>query len=89
MVCCRFNKNYYSIVPSDHAFEANPKSLDMFFAKYSLKRISLENQSVYYNRFTDVFKIFKNSKASEKLYKKFAQKFNLGDTFECIYQKVK
>ena len=85
----RFNKNYYSIVPSDHAFEANPKSLDMFFAKYSLKRISLENQSIYYNRFTDVFKIFKNSKLSEKLYKKLAQKFNLRDTFECIYQKVK
>lgn len=85
----RFNKNYYSIVPSDHAFEANTKSLDMFFAKYSLKRISLENQSIYYNRFTDVFKIFKNSKLSEKLYKKLAQKFNLGDTFECIYQKVK
>ena len=85
----RFNKDYYSIVPSDHAFEANPKSLDMFFAKYSLKRISLENQSIYYNRFTDVFKLFKNSKISEKIYKKLAQKFNLGDTFECIYQKVK
>lgn len=85
----RFNKNYFSIVPSDHAFEANPKSLDILMSKYSLKCINLENQSVYYNRFCDIFGfnfIIKNNFLSG-IYSSFAKSKNLGDTFECIYQK--
>ena len=85
----RFNKNYFSIVPSDHAFEANPKSLDILLSKYSLKCINLENQSVYYNRFCDIFnlKFISKNKLLYKIYNISAKKKNLGDTFECIYQK--
>ena len=83
----RFNKNYFSIVPTDHAFEANPKSLDILLSKYSLKRINLENQSIYYNRFCDIFNLnlIRNNKGIANLYRSAAQKKNLGDTFECIY----
>ncbi|MDO6993515.1 methyltransferase domain-containing protein [Brachyspira innocens] len=85
----RFNKNYFSIVPSDHAFEANPKSLDILLSKYSLKCINLENQSVYYNRFCDIFnlKFISKSKLLSKIYNVSAKNKNLGDTFECIYKK--
>ena len=85
----RFNKNYFSIVPSDHAFEANPKSLDILLSKYSLKCINLENQSLYYNRFCDIFnlKFISKNKLLSKIYNVSAKKKNLGDTFECIYKK--
>ena len=85
----RFNKNYFSIVPSDHAFEANPKSLNILMSKYSLKCVNLENQSIYYNRFCDIFNfefIRKNNLIS-KIYTHTAKNSNLGDTFECIYSK--
>ena len=87
----RFNKNYFSIVPTDHAFEANPKSLDILLSKYSLKRINLENQSIYYNRFCDIFNLsfIKNNKGISNLYRYIAKKKNLGDTFECIYINTK
>ena len=86
----KFNKNYFKIVPSDHAFETNPKSLDKFFKKYSLKRIYLKNGSVYYNRFCDIFnlKFLKENKTSKNFYDFIAKKYNLGDTFECIYKKI-
>lgn len=85
----RFNKNYFSIVPSDHAFEANPKSLDILMSKYSLKCIALENQSVYYNRFCDIFgfNFIKKNTILSKIYNSIAKNKNLGDTFECIYSK--
>lgn len=85
----KFNKNYFSIVPSDHAFEANPKSLDILMSKYSLKCINLENQSVYYNRFCDIFSFnfIKNNKLLSGIYSSLAKSKNLGDTFECIYHK--
>ena len=85
----KFNKNYFKIVPSDHAFETNPKALDNFLKKYSLKRMYLKNKSVYYNRFCDIFnlKFLKENKTSKNLYNSFAEKYNLGDTFECIYKK--
>ena len=72
----KFNKNYFKIVPSDHAFETNPKSLDKFFKKYSLKRIYLKNGSVYYNRFCDIFnlKFLKENKTSKKFYDFIAKK---------------
>ena len=85
----RFNKNYFSIVPSDHAFESNPKSLNILMSKYSLKCVNLENQSIYYNRFCDIFNfefIRKNNLIS-KIYTHTAKNSNLGDTFECIYSK--
>ena len=87
----RFNKDYFSIVPSDHAFESNPKSLDIFLSKYSLKRIDLENQSIYYNRFCDIFNFsfIKQNQSISKLYRYIAQKKNFGDTFECIYINTK
>lgn len=87
----KFNKNYFKIVPSDHAFETNPKALDNFLKKYSLKRMYLKNKSVYYNRFCDIFnlKFLKENKTSKNLYNSFAEKYNLGDTFECIYRKIK
>lgn len=87
----RFNKNYFPIVPSDHAFEANPKSLDIFLSKYSLKCISLENQSIYYSRFCDIFnlKFISKNKLLSQIYNASAKKKNLGDTFECIYQNNK
>ncbi|MEI0669246.1 methyltransferase domain-containing protein [Brachyspira pulli] len=87
----KYNKNYFSIVPTDHAFEANPKSLDILMSKHSLKCIDLENQSVYYNRFCDIFNlnfIRKNTLLS-KIYNSTAKKKNLGDTFECIYANTK
>ena len=85
----KFNKNYFKIVPSDHAFETNPKALDKFFERYSLKRAHLKNKSVYYDRFCDIFnlKFLEENKASKKLYDFFAKKYNLGDTFECVYKK--
>ena len=85
----RFNKNYFKIVPPDHAFETNPKALDKFFKKYSLKKMYLKNQSVYYNRFCDIFNLqfLKENKTSKNLYDLFAKKYNLGDTFECVYKK--
>lgn len=87
----RFNKNYFPIVPSDHAFEANPKSLDILLSKYSLKCISLENQSIYYSRFCDIFnlKFISKNKLLSQIYNASAKKKNLGDTFECIYQNNK
>ena len=86
----KFNKNYFKIVPSDHAFETNPKALDKFFERYSLKRAHLKNKSVYYDRFCDIFnlKFLKENKTSKNLYNLFAEKYNLGDTFECIYKKI-
>ena len=85
----RYNKNYFKIVPTDHAFETNPKALDNFLKKHSLKRMHLKNQSVYYGRFCDIFnlKLLKENKTVKKLYTIFAGKYNLGDTFECIYKK--
>lgn len=85
----RFNKNYFSIVPSDHAFEANPKSLNILMSKYSLKCINLENQSIYYNRFCDIFgfNFIRKSSILCKIYNSAAKNNNLGDTFECIYSK--
>lgn len=85
----RYNKNYFKIVPLDHAFEINPKALDRFLKKYSLKRMHFENQSVYYNRFCDIFnlKLLKENKTSKKLYDFFAKKYNFGDTFECVYKR--
>ena len=85
----RFNKNYFKIVPPDHAFETNPKALDKFLKKYSLKKMYLKNQSVYYNRFCDIFNLqfLKENKTSKNLYDLFAKKYNLGDTFECVYKK--
>ena len=85
----KFNKNYFSIVPSDHAFETNPKSLDILMSKYSLKCINLENQSVYYNRFCDIFgfNFIRKNNFLSGIYNSFARSKNLGDTFECIYQK--
>lgn len=85
----RYNKNYFKIVPLDHAFEINPKALDRFLKKYSLKIMHLENQSVYYNRFCDIFnlKLLKENKTSKKLYDFFAKQYNLGDTFECVYKR--
>lgn len=87
----KFNKNYFKIVPSDHAFETNPKALDNFLKKYSLKRMYLKNKSVYYNRFCDIFNLgfLKENKGLKNLYDLFAKKYNLGDTFECIYRKIK
>ena len=87
----RFNKNYFSIVPTDHAFETNPKSLDILLSKYSLKCINVENQSVYYNRFCDIFHLnfIKNNKLMSKIYTSAAKKENLGDTFECMYKMIK
>ena len=86
----KFNKNYFKIVPSDHAFETNPKALDKFLKSYSLKRMHLKNKSVYYDRFCDIFnlKFLKENKTSKNLYNSFAEKYNLGDTFECIYKKI-
>lgn len=85
----RYNKNYFKIVPLDHAFEINPKALNSVLKKYSLKRMHFENQSVYYNRFCDIFnlKLLKENKTSKKLYDFFAKKYNLGDTFECVYKR--
>uniref|UniRef100_UPI00261860B8 class I SAM-dependent methyltransferase n=1 Tax=Brachyspira sp. TaxID=1977261 RepID=UPI00261860B8 len=85
----RFNKNYFSIVPSDHAFETNPKSLDILMSKYSLKCVNIENQSVYYNRLCDIFgfNFIKKNGFLSKIYNSVAKKKNLGDTFECIYIK--
>lgn len=85
----KFNKNYFKIVPTDHAFETNYKALDNFLKKYSLKRIHLENKSVYYNRFCDIFNLgfLKENKELKNLYNLFAKKYNLGDTFECVYKK--
>ena len=85
----RFNKNYFKIVPPDHAFETNPKALDKFFKKYSLKKMYLKNQSVYYNRFCDIFNLqfLKENKGLKNMYNLFAKKYNLGDTFECVYKK--
>ena len=87
----RYNKNYFNIVPTDHAFETNYKALDNFLKKYSLKRIHLENKSVYYNRFCDIFNLgfLKENKGLKNLYNLFAKKYNLGDTFECVYRKIK
>ena len=87
----KFNKNYFKIVPTDHAFETNYKALDNFLKKYSLKRIHLENKSIYYNRFCDIFNIgfLKENKGLKNFYNLFAKKYNLGDTFECIYRKIK
>jgi len=87
----KFNKNYFKIVPTDHAFETNYKALDNFLKKHSLKRIHLENKSVYYNRFCDIFDLgfLKENKGLKNLYNLFAKKYNLGDTFECIYRKIK
>ncbi len=87
----RFNKNYFSIVPSDHAFEANPKALDILLSKYSMKCISLQNQSIYYNRFCDIFNLnfIKNNNLLSKIYTAVSKKENLGDTFECLYIKNK
>ena len=87
----RHNKNYFKIVPSDHAFETNPKALDNFLKNYSLKRAHLKNKSVYYDRFCDIFnlKFLKENKTSKKLYNLFAEKYNLGDTFECVYKKIR
>lgn len=87
----KYNKNYFSIVPTDHAFETNPKSLDILLKKYSLERVYLENQSVYYNRFCDIFNLkYLNSNGFLKnVYNKISQKYNFGDTFECIYKKIK
>ena len=85
----RYNKNYFKIVPTDHAFETNYKALDNFLKKHSLKRIHLENKSVYYNRFCDIFNLgfLKENKGLKNLYNLFAKKYNLGDTFECVYKK--
>ena len=85
----RFNKNYFKIVPTDHAFETNPKALDKFLKKYSLKKMYLKNQSVYYNRFCDIFNLqfLKENKELKNMYNLFAKKYNLGDTFECVYKK--
>lgn len=85
----KYNKNYFKIVPSDHAFEINPKALDKFLKRYSLKRVHLENRSVYYERFCDIFnlKFLKENKTSNKLYDFLAKKYNFGDTFECVYKK--
>ena len=85
----RFNKNYFKIVPPDHAFETNPKALDKFLKKYSLKKMYLKNQSVYYNRFCDIFNLqfLKENKGLKNMYNLFAKKYNLGDTFECVYKK--
>lgn len=85
----KYNKNYFKIVPSDHAFEINPKALDKFFKRYSLKRVHLENRSIYYERFCDIFnlKFLKENKTSNKLYDFLAKKYNFGDTFECVYKK--
>ena len=87
----RYNKNYFKIVPTDHAFETNYKALDNFLKKYSLKRIHLENKSIYYNRFCDIFNLgfLKENKGLKNLYNLFAKKYNLGDTFECVYRKIK
>ena len=87
----RFNKNYFKIVPPDHAFETNPKALDKFLKKYSLKKMYLKNQSVYYNRFCDIFNLqfLKENKGLKNMYNLFAKKYNLGDTFECVYRKIK
>ncbi len=86
----RYNKNYRKIVPTDHAFETNPDALDKLLLKYNLKRLYLSNNSVYYNRFCDIFnlKYLKNNFILRPIYNKIAIKKNLGDTFECIYQKV-
>ena len=72
----KFNKNYFKIVPSDHAFETNSKALDKFLKKYSLKRIYLKNGSVYYSRFYDIFnlKFLKENKTSKKFYDFIAKK---------------
>ena len=85
----KFNKNYFKIVPPDHAFETNPKALDKFLKKYSLKKMYLKNQSVYYNRFCDIFNLqfLKENKGLKNMYNLFAKKYNLGDTFECVYKK--
>ena len=85
----RFNKNYFKIVPPDHAFETNPKALDKFLKQYSLKKMYLKNQSVYYNRFCDIFNLqfLKENKGLKNMYNLFAKKYNLGDTFECVYKK--
>ena len=87
----KFNKNYFKIVPTDHAFETNYKALDNFLEKYSLKRIHLENKSIYYNRFCDIFnfRFLKENKGLKNFYNLFAKKYNLGDTFECVYRKIK
>ena len=87
----KFNKNYFKIVPTDHAFETNYKALDNFLKKYSLKRIHLENKSIYYNRFCDIFNIgfLKENKGLKNFYNLFAKKYKLGDTFECVYRKIK
>lgn len=85
----RYNKNYFNKVPLDHAFETNPKALDNFLKRYSLKIAHLENQSIYYGRFCDIFNLqfLKENKTSKKLYEFFSKKYNLGDTFECVYKK--
>lgn len=84
----KLNKKYYSLVPSDHAFEANPKSIDILLRRYGFKRYYLENKSIYLNRFLNTFNIKSTPKTLPvKLYDKIASKFNLGDTFECYYIK--
>lgn len=85
----RFNKNYFKIVPSDHAFETNPKALNKFFNNLSLQRVYLENKSVYHDRFCDIFNLnfLNENKTSKRIYELFAKKYNLGDTFECAYKK--
>lgn len=87
----KYNRNYFSIVPSDHAFETNPKSLNILLSKYSLRNVSLENQSIYYNRFCDLFNLnfIRKNTILSKVYNKIASKKNLGDTFECIYIRDK
>lgn len=84
----RLNKDYYSMVPSDHSFEANPKSIDFLLGSYGFKKCILENQSIYFERFLNATKIKLDPNVRfGRLYNKIAKKFNLGDTFECYYIK--
>ncbi len=85
-------KDYYAgIVPLDHCFEFSPKSINRLLKKKGFKNVQTVAKGIHLSRFVDTLPkslSFLNSNALFGfLYKKHAEKHQLGDTFEAYFVK--
>ncbi len=93
-ITARRKKDYYAgVVPLDHCYEFCPKSLIKLMKQKGFKHVKTISKGIYLSRFLDTMpkslSFLNKNELFGFLYKKYAEKHQLGDTFEAYFVKNK